>query len=50
VSPASCRIIESKVKQDFKENEEMVKMHLSNMGLAGLVSECEKNKGTVTMK
>jgi len=50
VSPSSCRIIENKVKQDFKENEEIVKMHLNNMGLAGLVSECQKNEGIVTIK
>jgi hypothetical protein len=38
------------LKADFNENADIVKMHISNLGLAGLIAECEKNKGSLQIK
>jgi len=32
---------------EFKENAEIVYLHLTNLSCAALIQECEKNKGTI---
>lgn len=48
--PASCRFNEQKLKSDFADNVELVKMHLNNYGLAGLIAECDKNNGNISIE
>lgn len=50
LTPASCKFVDTKLLSDFSENADMVKMHLSNFGLAGLIAECDKNNGEINIK